>query len=168
MRENAQTIGRFLACRRVALVGVSRNPADFSRGLLREMVARGYDVVPVNPAATEVDGRPCFPTMSAISPPVEAALLMTAPGQTAQAAQDCLDAGVNTIWFHRGMGRGAATPAALRACAERGAHVVAGECLYMHLPHASLPHRVHGFLRHIGEGRRAGGSAREADHPSAR
>ena len=152
MPNTTEAIQRFLACRRVALVGVSRNPRDFSRSLLREMVARGYDVVPVNPAAKEVDGRPCFPSVGAVSPPVEAALLMTAPAQSARAAQDCLDAGVRALWFHRGIGPGAATPAALSACAARGAEVVAGECIYMHLPHASLPHRVHRRLRGMGRG----------------
>ena len=42
-------IEEFLALRRVALVGVSRNPGDFSRSLFHDMCERGYDLVPVNP-----------------------------------------------------------------------------------------------------------------------
>jgi hypothetical protein len=42
-------IARFLAGKRIALVGVSSRTEDFSRALFRELVARGYDVVPVHP-----------------------------------------------------------------------------------------------------------------------
>jgi len=36
----------FLALKRIAMVGVSRDPKDFSRHLFREMYSRGYDMVP--------------------------------------------------------------------------------------------------------------------------
>ncbi len=39
----------FLAQKRIALVGVSRQEKDFSRMVLRELVRRGYDVVPSAP-----------------------------------------------------------------------------------------------------------------------
>lgn len=42
-------INDFLSHRRIALVGVSRNPQDFSRAVFRELATRGYEVVPVNP-----------------------------------------------------------------------------------------------------------------------
>ncbi|PYX41387.1 MAG: CoA-binding protein, partial [Acidobacteria bacterium] len=47
----------FLALRRIAMVGVSRDPEDFSRKLFREMCDRGYDMVPVNLVAEEIDGK---------------------------------------------------------------------------------------------------------------
>jgi hypothetical protein len=50
----------FLALHRIAMVGVSRNPEDFSRKLFREMCERGYDMVPVNLVAEEIDGRECL------------------------------------------------------------------------------------------------------------
>jgi predicted CoA-binding protein len=140
------TIGRFLACRRLALVGVSRNAKDFSRVLMRELVDRGYDVVPVNPTAAAIEDRACHASVRAVAPPVEAALLMTPPAQGPAAVQDCLASGVRRIWFHRGIGAGAASPEALRLCAQAGVEVVAGECPFMYLPATGLIHRIHGFF----------------------
>jgi predicted CoA-binding protein len=160
--SDSRAIRRFLACGRLALVGVSRDRKDFSRALLRELSDRGYDVVAVNPCAPEIDGRLCYPSVREIDPPVEAALLMTAPAQSAGAVQDCLDAGVRRIWFHRGFGPGSLSPEALELCREAGADVVAGECPYMHLPHSGVPHRVHGFFRHLGARR---GRRRVGAHP---
>ena len=52
-----QLIDDFLAQKRIAVVGVSRNPRDFTRTMFNEFIRRGYDAVPVNPNAAEIDGR---------------------------------------------------------------------------------------------------------------
>ncbi len=44
-----ETIEDFLAQKRIAMVGVSRHPKDFSADLFQELRRRGYDMVPVNP-----------------------------------------------------------------------------------------------------------------------
>ena len=153
MDENL-AIGRFLACRRVALVGVSRDAKDFSRAVLRAFVDRGYDVVPVNPSATEMEGRPCHRSLRDVTPPVEAALLLTPSPRSAAAVEDCLAAGVRRIWFHRGGGDGAASVEALALCERNGVDVVPGACPLMFLPHTGLVHRVHGFFHRLHRRRR--------------
>ena len=49
-------VNGFLGHERIAFIGVSRNPEDFSRQLFRDMEARGYDMVPVNFGADEIEG----------------------------------------------------------------------------------------------------------------
>ena len=101
-----QAIDSFLSCRRIAVVGVSRDPKDFSRQVFRAFVERGYDAVPVNAAGGEVEGRPAMRRVGEIQPPPEAVLLMTPPAATDQVARECADAGVKRVWMHRGGGRG--------------------------------------------------------------
>src|ERR1017187_7078098 len=69
----------FLGQKRLAVVGVSRKPDDFSRKLFCELRDRGYDVVPVNPEVDEIDGKKCFAHLQDVQPPVDGALLMTSP-----------------------------------------------------------------------------------------
>lgn len=137
----------FLACRRIALVGASRDPRSFSRGVQRALVARGYDVVPVNPSAGEVDGRRAFARPQDVAPAAEAALILTPPAGAADAVRDCLAAGVRHLWLHRGAGPGCATAEALALCRAAGVEPVADLCPFMALPGAGLLHRVHGALR---------------------
>jgi predicted CoA-binding protein len=137
----------FLRARRVALVGASRSEKDMSRAILKELVARGYDVVPVNPAVAEVAGRRAFGRVSEVTPPPDAVLVMTPPARAEEVVRDCVAAGVRQVWFHRGAGAGAASPAALALCAASGIHAVKDLCPFMALPGAAFPHRVHGFLR---------------------
>jgi predicted CoA-binding protein len=54
------TIRDFLAQKRIAVVGVSHDPKDFSRSLLRTLRQRGYDAVAVNLELASVEDAPCF------------------------------------------------------------------------------------------------------------
>lgn len=139
-----QDIGDFLSQKRLAVVGVSRSPKDFTRALFRELRQRGYDAVPVNPNTAEVDGVQCFPHVQDVSPPVEGALLLTKPPVTDQVVQECADAGIRRIWIYRGAGAGTVS-----SCQANAIRVIAGECPFMFLPDAAWLHRVHGFCRKL-------------------
>ena len=137
----------FLALHRLAVVGVSRNPTDFTRLLFRELRQRGYDAVPVNPSAGEIDGIPCHASVQEVDPPVEAALLLTKPDITERVVRDCAKAGVREVWMYRAIGHGAVSPSATAFCAQNGIHVVEGECPFMFLPQGAWIHRFHGACR---------------------
>jgi predicted CoA-binding protein len=145
-----QAIDSFLACRRIAVVGVSRNPKDFSRAVFRAFVERGYDAVPVNPAGGEAEGRRSVGRVGDIQPPPQAALLLTPPPATAEVVRQCAEAGVERVWMHRGGGQGAVSAEALALCRERGLEVVDGECPFMFLGDTGWVHGVHRFFRRLG------------------
>jgi len=144
-----QQIHDFLDMKRFAFVGVSRQPKDFSRTLFREFLGRGYQAVPVNPDATEIDGQPCFARLQEIQPPVEEVLFMTPPAVTESLVRDCPGAGIKRVWMFRGGGAGAATPDAIQYCESNGMEVIPGECPFMFLPGGAWFHRFHGLVRKI-------------------
>ena len=144
-----ETVEDFLAQKRIAMAGVSRNPADFSAKLFAELCLRGYDMVPVNPGAIEIQGHRCFARVQEIQPPVDAVLLMTSPQATEGVVRDCADAGVQRVWMYRAGGKGAVSPDAVAFCHERGMRVVPGQCPYMFLPHAAIFHQFHGLIRKV-------------------
>ena len=147
MREaSMDDITKFLACKRVAFVGVSRNSQHFSRALLREFVAKGYAPVPVNPRAAEIEGRKCFARLCEITPPVEAALLMTGAAKvTDLALQECNEAAVRNIWIYK-RGDDREHEQTVEFCRARGSTVVEGYCPFMFLPHPVMIHRIHRFF----------------------
>lgn len=149
MSETRQAIDRFLASRRIAVVGVSRNEKDFTRMLFRDLKTRGYDLVPVNPNASEIEGVPCYGRVGDIQPAPEAALLFTTAEATDSAVVECAAAGVSVVWMYRAVGKGAVTESAVLFCRANGVQVVPGECVYMFLPDAPWFHKLHGFVRRI-------------------
>ncbi len=148
-RTRRKTIDEFLALKRIAVVGVSRDEKSTSRALYRELRGRGYDVVPVNPNLSDVEGDRCFARLQDVRPPVEGALLMTRPEVTEKTVFDCAEVGVKRVWMYRGGGQGAVSEAALGFCRSRKIDVVAGECPFMFLPEGQWVHRAHGFIRKI-------------------
>jgi predicted CoA-binding protein len=143
-----EVIEDFLAQKRLAMVGVSRKMQDFSVLLFKELRQRGYDVVPVNPLASDILGERCFARVQDIRPPVDTVLLMTSPSVTDTVVKDCADAGIRRIWLYRSAGEGAVSAKALQFCKEKGIQVVPGECPFMFLPGNGL-HALHGFIRKI-------------------
>jgi uncharacterized protein len=141
-----ELIDEFMAQKRLALVGVSHDPKDFSRNMFREFTQRGYDMVPVNPNLTEVDGALCFDCLQDVAPAVAGALVMTPPDQTEQVVRDCAEAKVRLVWLHRGVGTGAVSRDAVDYCHDHGLSVIEGYCPYMFLDDTPAFHRVHRFF----------------------
>jgi predicted CoA-binding protein len=137
------TIGDFLSQQRLAIVGVSHEPKDFSRALFRAFRERNFDVVPVNPSASEIEGVVCYSHVQDIRPPVDTALLMTSPAVTDQVVKDCADAGIRRVWMYR------RSPAAVAFCEAQAMSVIAGECPLMYLPRTGWIHRLHGWLHGV-------------------
>jgi len=144
-----EIVKEFLAQKRIALVGISREPKDFSVTLFEELCRRGYDVVPVNPHTSEVSGQHCFARVQDIQPPVEAALLMTSPRVTDSVVKDCAEAGIQRVWMYRAAGEGAVSPEAIQFCREHGIVVVPGQCPFMFWRDTGAVHRLHRFVRRV-------------------
>jgi len=144
-----ELIERFLAQKRIAMVGISREPNSFSVALFNELCRQGYDVVPVNPKAPSLYGRHCFAQVQDIHPPVTAALLMTSPEVTETVVADCFAAGIAIVWMYGATGKGAVSPHASAFCKAHGMEVIPGQCPFMFLPNVSGIHRFHGFVRKI-------------------
>jgi uncharacterized protein len=139
----------FLSHKRLAMVGVSRQRMEFSRILYRELRSRGYDVVPVNPNAPDIDGQKCFARVPDIEPPVDGALLMTPPHRTTAVIRECMAAGVTRIWVFSSVHNNVVEAEAATFCDAKGISLVPGECPMMFLPHTGFIHRAHGFVRKI-------------------
>lgn len=149
-RSTKQEVEDFLSLRRIALVGASRDPKDFSRALCRELLKHGYDVVPINPNAEgEIEGRAAYARVGDVPEPVDGAILMTPADQSLGVVQECARAGIDFIWLHKGGGPGAVSPEAVAFCHDHDMSVIAGQCPFMFLPHAAAFHRVHAFFKRI-------------------
>lgn len=149
MTTRMEDVKDFLAHKRLALVGASHEEGEFSRMVMRELLQRGYDVVPVNPSADTIEDRACFARVSDVEPPVDGALLMTRREVTPTVVDECLEAGISRIWMHRGAGPGAVDQEAAERARARGARVIDGQCPLMFLPDAGFGHRLHGFGRKL-------------------
>ncbi len=147
MRPSLQQIEKFLKHGTIAFVGVSRQEKDFSRLLFREFLKRGYQGIPVNPHAAQIDDRPCLAKISGTDKNVKAAMLLTAPQQTEAVVRECLRSGVSDIWIVNRKGYEALENGTKQQLKDSGVSLIAGECPFMFLEDAAWIHRFHGWMK---------------------
>jgi uncharacterized protein len=140
-RATRGAIDDFLGQKRLAVVGVSRNEnqSEYSRMVFRELVKRGYDVVPVNPGASEIEGRRCYARVTDVTPPVDGVLVLLPSESAAKVVSDCVEAGVTRVWLRNDV------PSARELCDQRGITLVSGYCPFMFLPNGPFFHQCHAF-----------------------
>lgn len=139
----------FLAQKRIAMVGISRERMNIGVSLLEEFTRQGYEVLPVNPKAQEIAGKHCFARVQDIHPAPDAALLLTSPSVTNGVVRDCAEAGIKKIWMYRGGGKGSVSTEAVDFCRTHGMELVPGECPFMFLRPVKGVHWVHRFFRKL-------------------
>jgi predicted CoA-binding protein len=133
----------FLSQRVLAVVGASRDPKKFGNSIYRELKAKGYRVMPVNPHAETVDGDPCYPNLAALPETPGGIVVVVPPAETEKVVQDALVAKIPRVWLQRG----AESPEAIRYCAANGIQVISGECILMFAQPAAFYHKIHRFFR---------------------
>lgn len=138
----------FLAQRRIAVAGVSRDPNGPHGGnvVYRRLRERGYQVFPVNPNAATVEGDPCYPDLASIPGGVDAVVIATRPEVAPAIARQCLDLGIRRVWMHRSFGGGSVSEEAHSLCRASGIAAIAGGCPLMHGPASDGGHR---FMRAV-------------------
>ena len=138
----------FLAQKKLALVGASRTGRKFGNSALKELRAKGYEVVPVHPEAAAIDGVPCARSVAELPPGVGGVLISVPPARSEALVREAAAAGIERIWLQQG----AESPAAIAFCESAGISVVHGECILMFAEPAAWFHRLHrGIWRVLGK-----------------
>lgn len=122
----------FLAQKRIAVAGVSRNPNETANAIYRTLRDKGYEVFAVNPNADTVEGDTCYPNMQAIPGGVDGAMLVTKPEHSVLVAQDCVAAGVPRVWMHNNtFAPSSVSDEGTAVCQQNGITVIDGGCPMM-------------------------------------
>lgn len=140
MKEAAET---FLANKRVAVTGVSRQPKTHgSNTIYKRLRERGYDVFAVNPNAAEVEGDCSYQDLRSIPGGVDAVVIATRPEYAEATMRECAELGIRHVWMHWGSGGTSVSPAATAYGRQNGITVIDGGCPLMFGPTADFGHKV--------------------------
>ncbi len=132
----------FLTQRTLAVVGASRDANKFGNKVFRDLIAKGYQVFPINPNADVVEGKRCYPDLNALPHAVDGIVLVVPPAETEKVVHEAAEVGIRRVW----MQQGAESGVAIRFCEEHGIDVVYGECILMFAEPAEFYHRMHRWV----------------------
>jgi len=132
----------FLARKRIAVTGVSRNPQGHGSNIVYQRLReRGYEVFAVNPNADQVEGDPCYHDLASIPGGVEAVVIGTRPETAEATMHECEELGIKHVWMHRSFGPGSVSPEAAASGRSRGIAVIDGGCPLMFSPTDDFGHK---------------------------
>ncbi len=133
----------------LAVAGVSRDPRKFGNAAYKELRAKGFRVLAINPNVQTIEGDPCYPSLKALPEKVGGLVITTQPAVSEQLVREAAELGICHVWLQQG----SESPAAVRFCQEHGIDVVAGECILMYQPNTMFVHKLHKFFKEAFGGR---------------
>ena len=138
-----ETATEFLAHKRVAVTGVSRQPANHGSNVVyKRLRERGFEVFAVNPNADAVEGDRCYADLKSVPVDLEWVVIGTRPETAEDTMRECVDLGISRVWMHRSFGEGSVSDAASAFGREHGVQVIDGGCPCMYDPVADPAHKV--------------------------
>ncbi len=94
--SRADVIGTLMNARSIAIVGATNDPTRISGRPLHFLLRAKFagNIYPVNPSHTEVQGIPCYPSVSALPEAPDVAVLAVPAGVSVPVVEDCARLGV--------------------------------------------------------------------------
>ena len=137
---------QFLACKRIAVTGVSRSPQEHgSNVVFKRLRERGYQVFAVNPNTEQVEGVRSYPDLRSIDGGVDAVVIGTRPEFADATMRECVELGIKRVWMHRSVGGGSVSMPAAAYGREHGVTVIPGGCPLMFDPVGDGGHKAMKF-----------------------
>jgi len=141
MVNTPDSVATFLQGRRIAVAGVSRQPNQAANAVFRKLRDSGYEVFPINPNASEVEGVASYRDLASIPAKLDGVVIATSPDVSAEVVRQCEAQGVRRVWFHRSFGQGSVSDEAVQECERRGIDCIVGGCPLMFCEPVDFGHK---------------------------
>jgi predicted CoA-binding protein len=145
MRATKASIDAFLSSRKLAIAGVSRDPKKFGNQVFKLLKERGFEVYPINPNADNIDGTPCFRSVSSLPLSVHSLVILTSKKHTRDIVADAVAKGIDSIWIQQGSD----TPETIELTKSHPVNLITRECILMHADPVTGVHKFHRSLKRL-------------------
>jgi len=117
----------FLRQKKFAVAGSFRNETKHAYKILKTLIRKGYEVYPVNPRLSDVDGVRCYKSVSDIPFNVDVVNVVTPPLVTERIIKECREKSIKRVWLQPG----AENEAAIKFCRDNNIDVIHGLCVML-------------------------------------
>jgi uncharacterized protein len=134
-----KSIDDFLAPKKMAIAGVSRNPKKFGYQVYKELTEKGFQVFPINPNTDTIDGKLCYKSVSALPEDVKHLLVLTPKTQTESVVQEAKLKGITNLWIQQT----SQTDKAVEIATEAGMNLIYKRCIFTFAEPVKGVHKFH-------------------------
>lgn len=139
-------VADFLSARRIAVAGVSRSGRQPANAIFRRLRDTGHQTIPINPGTAEIDGERCYPDLASVPGAIDGLMIVTHPDVSPDLVRQAAARGIHRIWFHRSIGDGSVSDAAVQQARRLGLHPIVGGCPMMFCGNVDFGHRCMRWL----------------------
>lgn len=132
-------IDQFVSSKRIAVVGMSRSGKKFGNLACKELITKGYEIYPVHPEATEIDGLTCYPDLKSLSGKVDGVWISIPPKNVPPVLEEAAQIGLKNIWLQQG----AWSAEVQQTIDVLKLPVVSKKCIMMYAPPVKSVHKFH-------------------------
>lgn len=136
-------ISDFINDKKVAIVGVSRNPKKFGHVVYSTLKSKGYDVYPINPNIDMIEDTKSYESISKIDNSVRNIIIITPKKETEKIVNQIVELKdkFQNVWIQQGSD----TPIAIEMLGKHNINFVKGQCILMY----AEPNGIHKFHQTI-------------------
>lgn len=136
------SIDKFFNSKFIAFVGVSSDEKKFSRSIYSELKAKNYNLIPVNPNVSEINGTKCYSALEEIPEKPDSVFISTPKSSTSKIVESALKLGIENIWIQQM----AETDEAIEIANKSEVNLIAKECIMMYAEPVKSIHKFHKIL----------------------
>lgn len=137
-----ESIEQFLASKKIAIAGVSRNPKKFGYIVFNELRQKGYDICPINPGVEEIDGVKSYKSVLDIPDDFKELFIVTPKIETDIVIEQAAQKGINHIWVQQ-MANSKNTE---QVAKDLNIEIILKECIFMYAEPVKGIHKFHKVL----------------------
>lgn len=119
-------IRKFYALKNIAVVGMSKNEDKAAHYVPKYLIDHGYNVIPVNPAATEILGRKSYTKVSSVQDKIDIVDIFRPSEDVLGVVEEALKKeGIKVLWMQKGI----YSEKAEKMAKERNISVIYNRCM---------------------------------------
>lgn len=96
-------IDEILKMKKIAVVGLSKDPSKPSHYVPKYMRERGYKIIPVNPTVEEILGEKCCKSLSEVQESIDVVNIFRPSNEALQIVRDAIKKKAKAVWMQEGI-----------------------------------------------------------------
>ena len=98
-----EQIRKIYSLKNIAVVGMSKNPDKAAHYVPKYLHEQGYNIIPVNPTATEILGKKCYSSLLNIPGEIDIVDVFRPSDQVLQVIEESIKIKPKVVWLQEGI-----------------------------------------------------------------
>ncbi|HJU13065.1 MAG TPA: CoA-binding protein [Candidatus Nitrosotalea sp.] len=120
-----EQIRKIYEYKKIAVVGMSKNPEKAAQYVPKYLIEKGYSIVPVNPTASEILGLKCYRDLSEIPTKIDIVDIFRPSEEVGPVIEEAIRIKPKVIWLQEGIHN----PEAEQKARNAGIDVIFNRCM---------------------------------------